>query len=55
MEVTQEKLDLIEETLNQLNEKVENDELTQWESVLMDTLNWVIDEGDEPTFMGRIN
>ncbi len=51
MEIPIEKLDLIESKIDELNERIgEGDDLTQWESVLLDTLEWIMFDGDEPNF-----
>ena len=51
MELDNEKLELINNKIEKLYEKFENDELTQWESVLLDTLLWIKeDDQDVPTF-----
>ena len=36
---------------NKIEELQEKESLTSWEGVLLDTLLWVIDEIDLPTFM----
>lgn len=53
MEISCEKEEIINDKLDELNEKVANGEdLTQWESTLLDTLEWVAfgEAEDLPTF-----
>ncbi|WP_348746730.1 hypothetical protein [Tenacibaculum sp. 190524A02b] len=55
MEISPEKLEAMENTIDQLQAKIDDgDDLTIWESVLMDTLCWIALDEDEPTCIGRI-
>lgn len=53
MELTPEKEEIINSKIDELNEKIgSGEDLTQWESVLLDTLEWVAmgECEDIPTF-----
>lgn len=55
MEISPEKLEAMENTIDQLQAKIDDgDDLTIWESVLMDTLCWIALDEDEPTCIRRI-